>query len=53
MIEELVTDVSYIDKSRLSCHPPKNALAGTRYKNQAISDGSRKTLENRTIPVGP
>jgi hypothetical protein len=52
MIEELVTDVSYIDKSRLSCHPPKDALARSRYK-ATISDGSRKTLENPTLSVGP
>ena len=34
MIEELVADLSYVNRSWLSCHPPKNALARPRYKTR-------------------
>ena len=53
MIEELVADLSYVNRSWLRCYPPKNALARSRYKPETISGGDEETMENRTIPMGP
>jgi hypothetical protein len=57
MIEELITDISYVDTSRPRFHPPKDALAGSRYETKRPSGisagGNGKTMEHCTISVSP
>ena len=49
MIEELVTNITYVGRSWLRCYPPKNALARSRYKTR---DNQQQRWGNYKKPHG-
>jgi len=53
MIEELANNISYALMQNQLRYPPKNALARSRYETRDYQRRGWKTMENRTIPVGP